>query len=264
MRLFVYDMLVNVNVISYVHVCEQARWARSAGNSAIENVCIIFYTLKAETVKAIEQLQTGNWGPWPRWNTTRNLQGGWWGTYRAACQPVTALKDASIVHMSKNKGEKGHLRQPQSHLIQLTLTNRAKFLFWSSDSFFFIVALRPRKRDGLLGTGTEWEGDGTREWRLDRGNHPKKTGETVDRRQNNGSVKAVSPRHCPATCALRNCCFNCCAWAESQRQCPLHRCWRTTWTTRSKRRPTCSAQLHLPILMISSGLTWRSSSTSLL
>ena len=25
----------------YGHVCEQARWARSAGNSAIENVCII-------------------------------------------------------------------------------------------------------------------------------------------------------------------------------------------------------------------------------
>ena len=44
---------------------------------------------------------------------------------------------------------------------------------------------------------------GTTEWRLDRGNRPKKTGETVDRRQNNdGSVKAVSPRHCPATCAL--------------------------------------------------------------
>ena len=37
----VYDMLVNVNVIYYVHVCEQARWARSAGNSAIENLCII-------------------------------------------------------------------------------------------------------------------------------------------------------------------------------------------------------------------------------
>ena len=41
MRLFVYDMLVNVNVIYYVHVCEQACWARSAGNSAIENLCII-------------------------------------------------------------------------------------------------------------------------------------------------------------------------------------------------------------------------------
>ena len=76
------------------------------------------------------------------------------------------------------------------------------------------------------------------EWWLDRGNRPKETGETVDRRQNNGSVKAVSPRHCPATCALRNCCFNCCAWAESQ--CPLHCCCRTTWTTRSKRGPTCS------------------------
>ena len=30
----------------------------------------------------------------------------------------------------------------------------------------------------------------------------------MDRRQNNGSVKAVSPRHCPATSALRNCSFN--------------------------------------------------------
>ena len=34
-------MLVSVNVISYVHVCEQARWARSAGNSAMEYLCII-------------------------------------------------------------------------------------------------------------------------------------------------------------------------------------------------------------------------------
>ena len=42
MRLLVYDnMPVNVNGIYYVHVCEQAHSARSAGNSAIENVCII-------------------------------------------------------------------------------------------------------------------------------------------------------------------------------------------------------------------------------
>ena len=53
-------------------------------------------------------------------------------------------------------------------------------------------------------------GRGRASERLDRGNRPKKTGETVDRRQNNGSVKAVSPRHCPATCTLRNC-FNSCA-----------------------------------------------------
>ena len=68
----------------------------------------------------------------------------------------------------------------------------------------------------------------------------------MERRQNNGSVKPVSPRHCPGTCALRNCCFNCCAWTESQRQCPLHCCRRTTWTTQSKGSPTFSAQLHLP------------------
>ena len=42
MRLFVYDTLVNVNVayIMYMYV-NKARWARSAGNSAIENLCLI-------------------------------------------------------------------------------------------------------------------------------------------------------------------------------------------------------------------------------
>ena len=68
-------------------------------------------------------------------------------------------------------------------------------------------ALRPQKRDGLLGTGTG--GEEEEQWRLDRGYRLKKTGETVDHRQNNGSVKAVSPRHCAATSALRNCCFYC-------------------------------------------------------
>ena len=76
-----------------------------------------------------------------------------------------------------------------------------------SRAFIFLTSTEARWpiRDGdRVGRGRESE-------RLDRGNHPKKTGETVDRRQNNGSVKAVSPRHCPATCALRNCSFNCCA-----------------------------------------------------
>ena len=43
MQLFVYDMLVNVNGIYYVHVYEQARRACSAGNSATENVCMYYY-----------------------------------------------------------------------------------------------------------------------------------------------------------------------------------------------------------------------------
>ena len=45
MRLLVHDMLVNVNGIYYVPVCEQARGARSAGNSAIESLCIIIIIL---------------------------------------------------------------------------------------------------------------------------------------------------------------------------------------------------------------------------
>ena len=39
-------MLVNVNGIYYAHVCEQARCARSAGNNAIENLCIIIIISK--------------------------------------------------------------------------------------------------------------------------------------------------------------------------------------------------------------------------
>ena len=82
------------------------------------------------------------------------------------------------------------------------------FCFTSTEARWLI-------RDGDSGVG----GEVTKERWFDRGYRPKKTGETVDRRQNNGSVKAVSPRHCPATCALRSCCFSYCAWAESQRQC---------------------------------------------
>ena len=56
--------------------------------------------------------------------------------------------------------------------------------------------------EGVAGWGRK------REW-FDRALRPGKTEEAVDRRQNNGSVKAVSPRHCVATSVLRSCCFNC-------------------------------------------------------
>ena len=56
------------------------------------------------------------------------------------------------------------------------------------------IALLPQMRGCLLGMGT----GGGREWRLDHEYHPKKTGETVDRRQNNRSVK-----ECPLAIAQR-------------------------------------------------------------
>ena len=37
----------------------------------------------------------------------------------------------------------------------------------------------------------------------------RKRSETVDCHRNNGRVKAVSPRHCAATSAQHNYCFNC-------------------------------------------------------
>ena len=105
--------------------------------------------------------------------------------------------------------------------------------------YFFIVALRPRKRDGLLGTGTEWEGDDRVKAR------PRKPSEK-DRRYRGPPEQwkcplAIAQRlvHCAIAVSTS-------VFGQSQRQSPLHCCWRTTWTTRSRRGPTCSAQLHLP------------------
>ena len=100
-------------------------------------------------------------------------------------------------------------------------------------------------RDGdRVGRGQESE-------RLDRKNHPKKTRETVDRCQNNGSVKAVSPRHHVTTSALRNCCFICRA-GQSHKD-DIH------CTAVEEQLKVKEGQLSQPsstsLLMISSGLT---------
>jgi len=55
-------------------------------------------------------------------------------------------------------------------------------------------------------------------------------------------------RRCPLAIAQRlvHCAIAVSAvLGQSQRQCPLHCCWWTTWTTRSKKGPTCSAQHRL-------------------
>ena len=42
-------------------------------------------------------------------------------------------------------------------------------------------------------------------------------------------LRQWGPHHCVATGVPHSCCFNCCA-GQSQRQCPLNRCWGTTCT----------------------------------
>ena len=79
----------------------------------------------------------------------------------------------------------------------------------------------------------------------------RKTEGGVDRRQNNGSAKAVSSRRCPATSALRNCCFNCRA-GQSHKD--------NVHCTAVEEHPEAKeVQLSQPsstsLLMISSGLT---------
>ena len=76
----------------------------------------------------------------------------------------------------------------------------------------------------------------------------------MDRRQNNGNVKAVSPRHCAVTSAPRNCCFNCRA---GQNHKDNVRC--TAVEEHLEQLEAKEVQLSQPsstsLLMISSGLT---------
>ena len=119
-----------------------------------------------------------------------------------------------------------------------TMGNESRFFF------FFIVALCPRKRDGLLGTGTEWEGDDRVKVR------PRKPPEK-DRRPWTAARTMEVLKRCPLVIAQRlvHCAIAVSTAMLGQSHKDNVRCTAVdgqTWTTRSKRGPTCSAQLHLP------------------
>ena len=76
--------------------------------------------------------------------------------------------------------------------------------------------------------------------------------ETVDRRQNNGNVKAVCPRHCAATSAPRNCCFNC---RGGQSHKDNVRCTAIEEQPEAKEVQLSQPRSSTSLLMISSGLT---------
>ena len=50
--------------------------------------------------------------------------------------------------------EKGEPKRYRTEVLPLTARPN-----WLTGGNRFLGALRPRRRDGLLGTGTEWEGD---------------------------------------------------------------------------------------------------------
>ena len=137
-------------------------------------------------------------------------------------------------------------RSPSSHCLPFTLhSNSSTFCFTSTEARWLI---RDRDREER---GGKSEG-------LTVDTAQKKTRETVDCCQNNGSVKAVSPRHCPATSALHNCCFNC---SVGQSHKDNVRC--TAAEERLKAKEVQLSQPHLPPL----DLTWyldSNSSTSII
>ena len=74
----------------------------------------------------------------------------------------------------------------------------------------------------------------------------------MDRSQNNGSVMAVSPRHCAATTELRNCCFNCLAGQSHKDNV---RCTAVEEQPEAAKKVQLSQPSSTSLLMISSGLT---------
>ena len=106
-------------------------------------------------------------------------------------------------------------------------------------------------RDGGRGVGGGDRGEGGERVKARLRAPTLKTEEAVDHRQNNRSVKAVSPRHCAATSVLRNCCFNCRA-GQSHKD-------NVRCTAVEEQLVAKEVQLSQPsstsLLMISSGLT---------
>ena len=122
-------------------------------------------------------------------------------------------------------------------------------------------ALRSQKRGGLLGTGTGGGGGGGG----GGGRGRKSEGSTADTARKRPERPWTAARTMEV---LRRCPHRAIAVStsvlgqiESQGQCPLHCSWATT---RSERSLQLSQPSSTFLLMISSGLTWRSSSTSLL
>ena len=132
-------------------------------------------------------------------------------------------------------------------LSQVKATKSVHTHIWNKPSTFCFTSTEVRWL--IRNRDREWKR--MKESRLDHGYCPKKTGETVDHHQNNGSVKAVSPHHRTATSALRNCCFNCHA-GQSHKD-------NAHCTAVEEQLTAKEVQLSQPsstsLLMISSGLT---------
>ena len=87
---------------------------------------------------------------------------------------------------------------------------------------WFSVALRPQRRVGLLGTGTEWEGGdrvkgSTAETAQKRPERPWTTARTME-------VLRRCPSPLPSDLCTVQLLFQLLCWTESLRQCLLHRC----------------------------------------
>ena len=135
--------------------------------------------------------------------------------------------------------------------------------YFSLQCFWFIVALRPRRRDDLLGTGTEWEGD-----ERVKGS----TAETARKRPERSWAAARTMevlRRCPLAIAQRlvHCAIAVSTAVLGQSHKDNVRCIAVD--EQLGQFEAKEVQLARPsstslLMIISSGQIWRSSSTSLL
>ena len=105
------------------------------------------------------------------------------------------------------------------------------------------IAQRPRRREGLLGTGTSGK-RGTEEWNLETGADPEDQGCRGPPQEQQDVKKAVSVRHCAATTAPRNCCPNC--YAEQSHKDNVRS--SAVGKQLKQKKSNSQTQLHLPAL----------------
>jgi len=116
--------------------------------------------------------------------------------------------------------------------------------------FFFHVALRPRRRDGILGTGTEyeWEGDDTES----EGSTAETARKRPERPWTAARTMELVLRRCPLAIAQRlvHCAFAVStavlAWTVTKTMSVALLLMNNLDNSKRKRGSICSAQFHLP------------------
>ena len=153
-----------------------------------------------------------------------------------------------VQYIFRPRKPEGSLGRTAQRTATSTLTQLLNYD--SRPLFFFHVALRPRRRDGILGTGTEyeWEGDDTES----EGSTAETARKRPERPWTAARTMELVLRRCPLAIAQRlvHCAFAVStavlAWTVTKTMSVALLLMNNLDNSKRKRGSICSAQFHLP------------------